>query len=144
MMRGGSNNTIYHKSYPAELDSLAQIKSDILGSARQAGWGDESLGRLELLLEEGAMNVICHAYPEVPGQLEITLALCSGGLLLRLEDTGTPFDPTAAPAPDLEAPTEEREIGGLGIHLLKSLAEKMEYRREGGRNILDIMLLEHK
>jgi serine/threonine-protein kinase RsbW len=131
---------LFLRSFPADFAALPQIRSEVLDAARQAGWGGDNLGRLELVLEEGALNIISHAYPDRTGEIEITLIALGAGLLLRLEDGGIPFDPVSAPVPDLGTAMEERPIGGLGIHLMKSIAEGMEYRRESERNVLDIML----
>jgi len=51
-------------------------------------------------------------------------------------DNGHPFDPTAAPEPDLSLPLERRRPGGLGIHLMRSMMDRVHYRRSDGSNIL--------
>jgi anti-sigma regulatory factor (Ser/Thr protein kinase) len=58
-----------------------------------------------------------------------------------IEDDGQPFNPLLdAPAPDLGAATEERPIGGLGLHMVKKMTRSLTYRREGGRNRVDVVL----
>jgi anti-sigma regulatory factor (Ser/Thr protein kinase) len=51
-------------------------------------------------------------------------------------DYGRPFDPLSVPPPDLDAPIEERRIGGLGLHIVREMMDTLEYAREGGRNVL--------
>jgi anti-sigma regulatory factor (Ser/Thr protein kinase) len=131
---------LFQNSFTAEIAALPLIKSDVVDAARQTGWSSDNLGRLELVLEEGALNIIRYAYPETIGEIVITLIALEGGMLLRLEDSGIPFNPVSVPSPDLKAAPEERPIGGLGIHLMKSIADGMEYRRTSKRNILDIIL----
>lgn len=131
---------IFHQSFPAVMEAWPAMRSGVLEAARLAAWGDDDLGRLELLFEEGALNIINHAYAGEEGEIEIALFPVDEGVLLRLSDSGPPFDPVSAQTPDLDAPTEERSIGGLGIHLMKTLAERLEYRRENGRNVLEIVL----
>ncbi len=56
----------------------------------------------------------------------------------EIVDSGIPFDVLSVPPPDLDAPVMERPTGGLGIHLIKRLTDSAAYRREGGRNILEL------
>lgn len=139
-MASDTSHTLFKQSFPAEFASLPRIKSDLLDVAQRAGWSGDNLGRLELVLEEGALNIINYAYPDGIGEIGITVAAVGGGLLLRLEDSGIPFDPFSAPLPDLGAAAEDRPVGGLGVYLMKSIADGMEYRREGEKNVLDITL----
>ena len=57
---------------------------------------------------------------------------------IEFRDFGRPFDPLQAPPPDLDRPAGERPIGGLGIHLVRSLTDRVEYRRLGGANLLRV------
>ena len=56
-------------------------------------------------------------------------------------DDGLAFNPMSAPAPDLDAEIHERPIGGLGVHLVRELAQRIDYTRTRGRNILKVILL---
>jgi serine/threonine-protein kinase RsbW len=60
---------------------------------------------------------------------------------LEFRDAGAPFNPLDAPAPDLGTPPEERKIGGLGLHLVRSLVDDASYCREGSVNVL--VLVKH-
>ena len=60
-------------------------------------------------------------------------------LRISFVDDGRPFDPLAFRRPDLEEATEERGIGGLGIHIVRSLVHQARYRHEGGRNHLHLV-----
>ena len=62
--------------------------------------------------------------------------LANGRLSAEVEDDGRPFNPLTAPAPDLTSAVEDRPVGGLGIHLVRSLMEQVDYRRESGKNHL--------
>ena len=57
-----------------------------------------------------------------------------------VSDTGTPFDPLSAADPDLDAHIDERPVGGLGLYLIRSLAQDIRYRREGDTNLLTVVL----
>lgn len=106
---------------------------------------DEALcSRVNLLLEEALVNVVSYAYPEgSTGEIELSACFEESGrkLILSISDSGKPFDPTKAEAPDLNAPIEERPVGGLGIYLVRTLSDSVEYKRENNRNILTITLL---
>jgi len=64
-----------------------------------------------------------------------------GVLTLVFADDGSPFDPTTEiDAPDVTASLEEREIGGLGIYMVKKMAKTVDYRREENRNVLTVTM----
>ncbi|WP_082112949.1 SpoIIE family protein phosphatase [Pseudoxanthomonas suwonensis] len=92
-----------------------------------------------LVVEEVACNVVEHAIaPDAPLQLQAHL----DGDRLRLEfrDRGAPFDPTARDAPDLDLDIAVRGIGGLGVFLVRELADAVDYQRIDGCNVLRITL----
>lgn len=94
-----------------------------------------------LALEEMITNIIKYGYDD-RGAHEIAVSLCAGGgnLRIRLEDDGHEFDPVAAPDPEKGKPLHEMKIGGLGIHLVRSMVDEIVYRRDRGRNLLDIRI----
>jgi serine/threonine-protein kinase RsbW len=55
---------------------------------------------------------------------------------VEVEDDGRPFNPLEAPPPDIGKPLAEREVGGLGIHLVRKMMDELEYRRENDKNLL--------
>jgi anti-sigma regulatory factor (Ser/Thr protein kinase) len=94
---------------------------------------------VRLALEELLTNVVKYAYAD-GGEHRIGVRLDLGEpARLTIEDDGEPFDPLAdAPAPVLDGPVEDRPIGGLGLHMIASMGMKMAYRREDGKNRLDV------
>jgi anti-sigma regulatory factor (Ser/Thr protein kinase) len=107
-------------------------------AARQALPNTER-SRLLILLEELFINVVTHGSDgEVPPRIEIVLTLTGGRLTIDFSDDGRPFDPLLAALPDLNQPLENRPIGGLGLHILRSLAGDARYSRDGDRNRLVI------
>ena len=91
-----------------------------------------------MAVEEVFTNIAQYAYP--PDQAgEVTIFVLSGGeVMIRFEDSGQPFNPLEKEGPNLDVPLMEREIGGLGIHLVKNLMDKVEYEYTGGKNVLTI------
>lgn len=134
---------------PATLESLEELRALALSAGREAGLGAEALGRVELALEEAVVNISRHAY-DPPGSGEVAFsaqALPAGGLRLILADRGKPFDPVrvSEEKPELEAgleanlgaDLEHRLPGGMGLFLIRSLAQT-GYRREGNENVLTL------
>ena len=91
-----------------------------------------------LILEELFTNVVKYGRAEdaVATTIGVTLALEGGELTIEFNDDGPPFDPLLAPSPDLDRPIADRPIGGLGLHIVRSLVHAARYRREGDRNHL--------
>lgn len=94
--------------------------------------------RLLILLEELFTNAAKHAYGRdaPPGRIEVALALDSGRIKIEFSDDGRPFDPLNRPLPDLDRPGAGRRVGGLGLHIVRSLADEARYFRSAGRNHL--------
>lgn len=127
---------------PARMDSVPALRELALAKAARAGLPEPLLQRVDLVLEEALMNVIHHAYAGGEGDVELECrAPGDGSILLLLRDWGPPFDPLRQPGLDemleanLEADLDDRHPGGMGLFLLRTMAEP-EYRREAGANLL--------
>lgn len=95
------------------------------------------LPSVNLALEEALANVIMYAYPEgTQGDVTLTAEVKDDDICMEISDMGTPFNPLQQKEADLDVPLEERQIGGLGIHLIKEIMDKVEYAHEDGRNVL--------
>ena len=123
------------REFAAELDSLQEVFDFVGAEAVLAGVDETKLPMLELLLEEIVANICLHAKPE-GGNFAIEVKKQVGCIELLFEDDGISFDPLAKQEPDLAAALEDREIGGLGLVLMRKIADSLSYRREQGRNIL--------
>ncbi|HZV38820.1 MAG TPA: ATP-binding protein [Pseudoxanthomonas sp.] len=97
-------------------------------------------GDVRLIVEELASNAITHGGADAQGELSVRLTIADGLLSLEFRDDGAPFDPLDAPEPDLDADIMDRDIGGLGLHLIRQLAEELRYERIDGSNLLRIKL----
>lgn len=92
---------------------------------------------LNLALEEAVTNVILYAYPDgIDGLVDIEAYIHPDCLEFIISDSGKPFDPTAAPEADVTLGVDERQIGGLGIYLVRNIMDTVSYRYEKGKNIL--------
>ncbi len=106
-----------------------------------AGFDSKTIRKVELASEEVFVNIINHGYRQKPGTIEITIHIIPKSRAeIEIKDTAPPFDPLKKKKKfDLNAPIEEREIGGLGIHFVKKCMDEVHYRREGNANILTLI-----
>ena len=94
---------------------------------------------LNLVLEEAVVNVINYAYPKEDHQyIYLSATMKDGSIVLVLTDTGKEFDPTAAPEADITLSADERQIGGLGIFLIRQIMNEVRYERIDNKNILTL------
>ena len=92
---------------------------------------------LNLVLEEAISNVILYAYgKEEQKEISLVAYLSDNNLVFVLTDSGMEFDPTKVPDADVTLSAEEREIGGLGIYLIRQIMNTVEYQRIDGKNVL--------
>lgn len=101
-------------------------------------WGvEEELMSLQLAMEESVVNIMHYAFtPDADGVIEVRAERVGDCLTFYIEDCGVAFDPTAVPDADVKLSAEEREIGGLGIYIVRQIMDEVEYRRCDERNIL--------
>ena len=100
------------------------------------------LHAFNLAVDEVLTNIIRHGYGTTgdapPHEIRIHLRVADDELSADIEDDAREFDPVKYPRVDCTKPLEERQPGGLGLHLVRSLIHGIEYRREGGKNILTL------
>ena len=125
---------------PARIESLEPFREFVDRLAGGEGGGADRLSRMELVLEEVLTNLVHHAYKGRTGDAEVGCEIQPDGTaLLRFTDWGPPFNPLEQSAPDVGAVLEERQVGGLGIHLVRHTADEVSYRRDGEKNVLSVL-----
>lgn len=118
----------------SELDGLCR---QVEAFAKKQDLSPKDIHEIHLCLEEHFTNIIAHGYTDDEMHwIEVTLSVEDENFVIRIEDDGIPFNPNEAPAPDLECPLEEREIGGLGVYLTRHFMDNLVYQRCGGKNVL--------
>lgn len=123
------------------MESFRPLTEAVLACARRMNFTSARLGELELILEEVLVNIIRYAYQASAGEIEIACAPAGeDGLRISVMDTGVPFNPLEKSDPDLDAAIEDRPIGGLGIYLVRQLANEVLYRRDGEKNVLTLVV----
>ena len=138
------------KIFESTMEETLQMKNDIhdvtkfstfMKSVVEKSGIEKSLGRqLRLAVEEAVVNVINYAYPiGQEGDIEIRI-MCNGETLKTvIIDSGVAFDPTLQEKVDTSLSVEDRQIGGLGILLVRELMDTISYEREKGKNILTLI-----
>lgn len=131
-------------------EARLEVRADGEAMDRIRGWverfgGDcridrDDIVRVLIAVEELVTNIVKYGNEPAaaPGRATLTLTLDADRLTLALVDDSHAFDPFAAPEPDLDAPVEERKIGGLGLYLVKTLMDRTSYRRDGDHNVVEI------
>ncbi len=120
---------------PEELGPLT-VRAEALVDG--LGLGEDVRFAVALALEEVVVNVQRYAWDDgAEHQLEVRLRGEAGrSIEIEVRDDGRAFDPLSVAAPDLDAPIDERQVGGLGVHLVRKLMDDVRYRREDGQNVL--------
>ena len=117
-----------------ELDRLHAFVAQFSSTSRLSA---EIAFALGLAIEELVTNVILYGYDDAAEHaIAVSLSLDSGTVVVELEDDGRPFDATQTPAVDLSPDPQQRKIGGLGLHFVRSAMDEVTYRRGGNRNHL--------
>lgn len=122
-------------------DALSRIVDALEAISIQEEWPPDLLFTMNLVIEELGINIMDYAYGgDSEGDFEIIITSEPNELTVDLIDAGPPFNPlTEAPVPDTEASMQDRPIGGLGIHLVKTMMDEVNYKRESDRNHLRLV-----
>lgn len=113
----------------AYLESLHDFREFIKEHcAGLPGVSDEILYDVQLAVDEACTNIISHGYAELdPGSIILDLETAPDTLIVTLTDFGHSFEPSGTPVPDVNAPIEERELGGFGLFFIQQSVDEMSY-----------------
>ena len=130
-----SNSIILHN----DVQEVPVMTEFVERTAEQANLDPSVTMTLTLAIEEAVANVMKYAYPKGEvGPIEINATINDGSLSFTIKDSGTPFDPTQVKKADITLSAEEREIGGLGLHLIRNIMDTVEYHHTSNQNILTL------
>jgi anti-sigma regulatory factor (Ser/Thr protein kinase) len=117
------------------VGELQRLAAETAQFCREHSLGDDVEFDLNLVLEELFTNSVKHGgCAGMENAAQVRLQLLENGVYVEYSDRGRPFDPLTAPEPRLDAPLEERCVGGLGVHLARQIMRDLEYRRAGDWN----------
>jgi serine/threonine-protein kinase RsbW len=124
----------------AEFDGKFEVLPrvlDFVGAAcDEAGIIPEARFDLELAIEEACANVLEHAYSGNGGAFSVEFTVQGADVEIGVRDQGQAFKPDAVKPPDLYASGEERRVGGMGLHLMKTLMDEVEFSFTEQGNLL--------
>ena len=120
-----------------DISEISKLATFIGELSEELNFTPELNFNLNLVLEEAVSNVILYAYSkEVQKEINLLANISDNNLIFVLTDSGKEFDPTKVPNADVTLSAEEREIGGLGIFLIRQIMDTVEYQRIDGKNVL--------
>lgn len=112
----------------SEACYLEVVGDFIRKNAVIAGFDDKDAKSLELAVDEMVSNAIIHGYQSSPsGKITIEAIKIPQGIIIILEESGRRFNPREAKEPDLDAPLDKRKIGGLGLFIVKKIADELYF-----------------
>ncbi|MDZ7371090.1 MAG: ATP-binding protein [candidate division KSB1 bacterium] len=131
------NEMTYCLRIPSRTDNLELIREFVARVARKVGFDEDDVGKIELACDEACSNVIKHAYEQKNGSqsLDVVIRVDLKKLTLVVTDHGKGFDPSKVIVPDMKEYLAQLKVGGLGIYLMRTLMDKVDYDiKPGVRN----------
>jgi serine/threonine-protein kinase RsbW len=118
----------YEICVSSRLSNLAQVAEFVSERARVAGMREDAVYDLQAAVDEACTNSMQHAYGgREDGEVRICCYQQNGEFVVSVADRGVPFDPASVREPDVTAPLEDRDIGGLGLYLMRRLVDSVEF-----------------
>ncbi|CAB1065333.1 Serine phosphatase RsbU, regulator of sigma subunit [Olavius sp. associated proteobacterium Delta 1] len=125
---------------PNRLSENARVKEHFDTFAEHYGIPDQTRLKMHVVIDELLMNIISYAYlDDERHDICIKVELSADRLKVSMVDDGIPFNPLGIETPDTELSLEERKIGGLGIHLVRKMMDRVSYRRRIDKNVISVL-----
>ncbi len=126
----------------AKRENLPQLFEFITKTLREYSDDEKTIRKVKLCVEEAFMNIAAYAYDPEVGPAKVSVTALGEPYPLRVQvvftDNGKPFNPLKAESPDVESGLEDRQVGGLGIFLIKKEMDDITYEYRDGQNILTL------
>ena len=124
----------------ALVENIEPVTEFVVRKLEQMRCPSKARMQIEVMVDEVFGNIVRYAYPDKVGSVTIRMeeVIDPRGILIEFEDAGTPYNPLEREDPDVTLPSEERQIGGLGIYLVKKLMDEVRYEYRSGKNVLSI------
>jgi len=128
-----TQNVEYQLRIPSQTENLELIRNFVSGVARKVGFDNEDINKIELALDEACTNVIEHAYRDVDnGDIDVAIKVDYQKFVIIVTDKGKSFPFKELEIPDMKQYLAELRVGGLGVYLMKTLMDEVEYHSEPG------------
>ena len=124
-----------------ELDELQKINAAIEELAEEENWSPDVTFQIGLAVEELGVNIVNYGHDDDKAhEISIVISSDDEAITIEIEDDGHAFNPLSdAPEPDLDAEVEDRTVGGLGIHLVRTMMDEVHYQRQQNKNRLTLV-----
>ncbi len=124
-----------------EVDELERADTQFAQFTAKHKISKEIQQKFQVALDEMLNNVVSNAYQDDGVHIiEIKVELANKQLSVEIADDGIPFDPTQVLTPDTSLSVEDREIGGLGIHMVRNLMDEFRYQRKDNKNFVTLVM----
>ena len=124
----------------AVRENVLKVTSFVEGEAERLSCPFNCMAKINVAIDELFCNIASYAYPNSKGQASIQVESDEpNSIRITFEDYGIPYDPLKKPDPDVTLSAEERQIGGLGIYIVKKTMDSMNYEYKNGKNVLTIV-----
>ncbi|HKI34649.1 MAG TPA: ATP-binding protein [Gemmataceae bacterium] len=133
-------STTLHKTLNRNVADLITLGPEVEDFLARHAVSSKTVGKVRVVLEEIMINLINHSTGSATGLIDVRLDVEPARVVVLIEDDGTPFDPRSAPEFDRSLPLEQRRAGGMGIQLVRSLVEELDYKCLSGRNRLRLVI----
>lgn len=133
---GSSKNIAKEKELKikSRTENLTKVREFISSVIQEINASQDIAGDVILAVDEACTNIIKHAYRFFPdGEIKIKIKYSPNKIKVEITDQGEPFSPDTVPTPDLKKYFEEKRVGGLGMYLMKSLMDSVEYKSVPGK-----------
>lgn len=118
----------------SRTDRLIAVREFVSVAARRFGFAEEDVSKIALAVDEACTNIIKHAYKFDPTKsITVIVGSRNGAFEILIQDTGKEFDPALIQTPDMKEYLAHYRRGGLGVYLMKSLMDKVEYKITPGQ-----------
>jgi serine/threonine-protein kinase RsbW len=118
----------------SRTDRLIEVRDFVSTAAREFGFADEDVSKIALAVDEACTNIIKHAYHFDPRRdIVVHVSGGNGAFVVAIRDRGDVFNPGVIPTPDMKEYLTHYRRGGLGVHLMRSLMDKVEYDIRPGK-----------
>ena len=130
---------MFSVTVPNDLTALETLTASLQQHADENGIAEQVTHRLLVIVEELFVNFVNHG-GAADGRFEVKVDRSNAGLQLHIADDGLPFNPLASESVDTDAGLADRDVGGLGLHLVRQFADSFAYLRIDDRNVVEICL----
>ena len=133
---GVKNNIIIAE---ASLEEIANITTFVTDYLEKYDFLPKAIMQVNVAMDEILSNISHYGYPDKIGNVKVTVDVIDDEAKITFTDNGVPYNPLAKEDPDITAKAEDRQIGGLGIFMVKKIMDDVHYEFKNNRNILTLI-----